>query len=256
MFINPNTHIRILSVLPYSWKATNTKINGRPFFALSLRLLGDAVIHEGDREVALTTGDILYMPAEVDYHLHSGEEKILAIHFEALGDVGRRMEHYRPHDISVFRRDFMLLAEIWKQKEPGSYLRAMSLFYQLLSRLSDGSVRNESADYERIRPAMEHLHTHYTDPELTVRQLCDLAFVSDTYFRRLFLSVYGETPRRYLNRLRVEHAGALLREQNCSVTQTAQLSGFSDAKHFSTVFRHYMGVSPSQYRDGARAQNS
>ena len=81
-----------------------------------------------------------------------------------------------------------------------------------------------------------------------MRQLCDKAFMSDTYFRRLFVAVYGETPRQYINRLRVEHAQALLREWNYSVEQVARLSGFSDAKYFSTVFHRYTGRSPSQCR--------
>lgn len=247
MFLSENSHVKIISVLNMSWGPTNASVKGRSVCALSWRIRGDGLLTENGKTEHLKSGDFLYMPKEADYHIRSGEEEILVIHFDLEGDFGHHMEVFHPDDPNL-ARNFTELSKVWNQKQPGYYFHALSLFYHIVSGLTAGGMRTHSAQYGRIREAAEYLHANYTAPELTVEVLCRRAFMSDTYFRRLFSHVYGETPLRYLNRLRIDHAKALLREGTCGISEVAVRSGFSDSKYFSTVFRAHTGCTPSQYR--------
>jgi AraC-like DNA-binding protein len=83
---------------------------------------------------------------------------------------------------------------------------------------------------------------------LDLDDLAREAGYSKYHFARTFAAAYGETPRAYLTRRRVERAKNLLRSANLSVTEICFLVGFGSLGSFSTLFRHLVGQSPTTYR--------
>lgn len=75
------------------------------------------------------------------------------------------------------------------------------------------------------------------------------ANLSKFHFARVFAAAYGETPREYLSRRRIERAKDLLRAANLTVTEICMLVGFESLGSFSRRFRELVGCSPSDYRD-------
>ena len=78
-------------------------------------------------------------------------------------------------------------------------------------------------------------------------ELAELCGVSTVYFRKLFDSVYGVPPIRWLNTLRMERACAMLESDYESIGQIAESVGCTSIYHFSRSFRAHTGVSPSEY---------
>ena len=72
----------------------------------------------------------------------------------------------------------------------------------------------------------------------------------------LFKAQTGLTPNDYLQRLRVEEAQELLRQTSRSVTEIGLATGFSSGQYFSTVFARYTGVSPTDFRKGAKPRTA
>ncbi len=85
-------------------------------------------------------------------------------------------------------------------------------------------------------------------PVLLHRVAREFGMSTRTLSRR-FKSATGETPSRYLRRLRVEHARELLLEPGLSVGQVARAVGYTDVAAFSSTFRDLTGVPPSRYRN-------
>lgn len=83
---------------------------------------------------------------------------------------------------------------------------------------------------------------------LDLGDLAREAGYSKYHFARTFAAAYGETPRAYLTRRRVERAKNLLRTANLSVTEICFLVGFGSLGSFSALFRRLVGQSPSAYR--------
>ncbi|MEZ4229171.1 MAG: AraC family transcriptional regulator [Polyangiaceae bacterium] len=94
------------------------------------------------------------------------------------------------------------------------------------------------------RDLMEH---SFAEP-LALDDLASAAGFSNAYFIRSFSRAFGMTPHRYLTRVRLQRAKALLGDPRSSVTAACFEVGFSSLGSFSTLFRRSVGCSPSQYR--------
>ncbi len=104
-----------------------------------------------------------------------------------------------------------------------------------------------------LRRARDLIDREYAEP-LDLDAMAQEAGYSRFHFARAFTTAYGETPRGYLTRRRIERAKTLLRSANLSVTEICFLVGFASLGSFSARFRELVGSSPSGYRDDAVAR--
>lgn len=86
------------------------------------------------------------------------------------------------------------------------------------------------------------------DAMLTVTRMAREAGLSTSRFKARFKDEVGMSPADYFMRTKVDRAKSMLSESSGSVTQIALELGFSSSQYFSTVFRRYTGVSPTEYR--------
>ena len=80
-----------------------------------------------------------------------------------------------------------------------------------------------------------------------------LSAVSEAHFARSFKQAFGVPPHRYLLTRRLEHATALLRDSDLSVTEIAFQTGWESLGTFGRTFRDVTGESPSELRARERA---
>ncbi len=71
--------------------------------------------------------------------------------------------------------------------------------------------------------------------------------VSTSYLSRKFKEATGQTYLDFLNRYRVQQAVKLLETGTYKVYEVSDMTGFSDYKYFSTVFKKYTDSSPSDF---------
>ena len=98
-----------------------------------------------------------------------------------------------------------------------------------------------------LRRARDLIDRDYAEP-LDLDAMAGEAGYSRSHFARAFAAAYGETPRAYLTRRRIERAKTLLRTANLSVTEICFLVGYASLGSFSARFRELVGRSPSEYR--------
>ena len=67
-------------------------------------------------------------------------------------------------------------------------------------------------------------------------------------FHQLFIEAFGETPHRYLQRLRLDTALTLLADPRASLTDIALEVGFGDQSAFTHAFTRRFGLAPGQWR--------
>lgn len=91
----------------------------------------------------------------------------------------------------------------------------------------------------------ENLHE-----ELSLDQIARCAGLSDSHFHKLFTQKMKETPGRFIQRLRIERAAALLVQFPVrTVTEIAFDCGFASSASFTRAFGEYFSVTPTQWRD-------
>lgn len=71
------------------------------------------------------------------------------------------------------------------------------------------------------------------------------------YVIEIFRKHYGTTPMNYLKHLRLEKSKEYLEFTSIPITEIAELVGMTHP-YFSRLFRHEVGVSPSEYRERER----
>jgi len=104
---------------------------------------------------------------------------------------------------------------------------------------------------EFVAAAIAFLKRHLAEP-VSMEELVRHVGFSRARMFDLFKAQTGLTPNDYLQRLRVEKAQEQLRHTDRSVTEIALATGFSSGQYFSTVFARYTGVSPTDFRNGAK----
>lgn len=240
-----NTAIHILG----GYTATRRNFHGnhknRTHYALSMRLAGESVFSYNGEKRIVKAGDILYLPAYLDYQIDCNYEDVMVVQFQAYHSPGKELFVFSPQDSEYYAEKFRQIIRLTQNALPSSALLATSELYHLLSDIEKEQELTNTSFTPEMRNAVTYLHNHFTDPALNLSVLTDLAAVSDTYFRRMFTSVYQTTPIRYINRLRVDYAYNLLLSGMYTVKEAAEQSGFTDPKYFSRIFKAYMGTSPS-----------
>ncbi len=83
---------------------------------------------------------------------------------------------------------------------------------------------------------------------ISIEEVAEAVFCSRARLFQVFKDSTGMTPNDYWQRLRIDRAQQLMTRSNKSITEIAMDCGFSSSQYFSSVFRKYSGVSPSDYR--------
>ena len=78
--------------------------------------------------------------------------------------------------------------------------------------------------------------------------------MSRSSFGQHFADLVGEPPSKYLTRWRMYLAARLLRVPGTTVAQVADRVGYDSEAAFSRVFKRYMRVAPTAFRDEASGQ--
>ena len=94
---------------------------------------------------------------------------------------------------------------------------------------------------------IEWIRAHLAAP-LDVERLAERAGMSPRTFHRRFLEATGETPGRFIETLRLDHARQLLQTQ-ASLKEIAARTGYATPGQFSKAFARRFGLGPGLFRE-------
>lgn len=107
-------------------------------------------------------------------------------------------------------------------------------------------------DTDMMQQLRAYMEEHLAD-NTPIQTLAEHVGMSRTLFYNKIRSITGLTPVDFYRRYHVERSAQLMRDQGLTVSEACYRTGFSDPKYFSKVFKKFMGVSPSEYRNGKDA---
>jgi len=114
----------------------------------------------------------------------------------------------------------------------------------------DSQVNNDRAQI--IRQAKDYIEGHYTDASLSLNQVAGQVNFSPSHFSAVFSHETGQSFKDFLTGIRISQAKKLLRMTGLKVSEIAFQCGYNDAHYFSMIFRKNTGLTPQQFREGAR----
>ncbi|MCY9660919.1 response regulator [Paenibacillus chondroitinus] len=98
---------------------------------------------------------------------------------------------------------------------------------------------------ERIHALIEQRYAE----NLQIGDIAKEVYLSSTYMCLLFKQETGETINEFLTKVRIEKAKELLSDPRNKFYEVCFMVGYSDPSYFSKLFKKYVGLTPSAYRD-------
>jgi len=183
----------------------------------------------------------------------------LALPSALLPEPAQEVGRLRQHDIDG---NMLLALQVLRScvrgdVDEGADLAATGL--AILTLLDAGVRRERSASSGHGRESTDdvlclradwYIRQHFADPECSVDHVAAALQVS----RRTLYNVlkqHGQTPHRMIQRYRLDACAVAFADpgqRHRSVTDIALNVGFSDVGHFARLFRQYLGMTPSAYR--------
>lgn len=117
---------------------------------------------------------------------------------------------------------------------------------QFISRKIDNNKIMEQLTYLLEEYLLSGKSQQYGLP--TVAWCADNLHLSSNYFGDLVKKYSGRSAQEYIKSTIVDYAKLLLANNSYQVNEIAYKLGFKYPQHFSRLFKHIEGVSPSQYR--------
>ena len=154
----------------------------------------------------------------------------------------------------LLQQTLVTLYEAARAGAPDLYAETAAEFIAVHTLLRHGGLqlpREVRGDDERIRRARSFIRENLDRP-LSLGEIAAEADLSRYHFLRLFQRQVGETPHRYLTRLRIERARDELKHGSATVGEIASRYGFANPASFSNAFRRETGCTPSAYRRSCR----
>lgn len=240
-------NLKLISVIKGS--STHNAVHTNYPHRLILRLSGSLRYDLQDKSLILGPGDALFIPNSPVYrgsYASEGPFTYILINFEGeLLDTEPRA--YPLYGRPELYHLFIQIYRSWSVQTPANRCRCMALLYEILAYFAEADKNETVSASAVLDPALEFLEHHIFDPQLRISGLHELCGVSDTYFRRMFLSRFGVAPKRYVLDRRLAQAKAILDNgEFSSIGEVALLTGFEDALYFSKVFRKKYGQAPSE----------
>lgn len=252
-FANDSLSLNIIGVFSINrTKFCHQSSCQRQYDSISIRISGESIFNYDDSTHKVTQKDILYLPQNLNYTQKTYGEKIIAIHFANYDFTEKQKpEIIRIENFEEIRKIMLEMYNLWNSKEAGYKHECTSLLYHLLyiiKKQTDSSIVKSAPPTALITNAVEYIHKHYKTNKIMVSDLAKMVSLSEVYFRKIFKKIYGVSPNKYINNLRLELAAQLLQSKLYSVSEVSEYSGFTDVKYFTKCFKQKYGLSPNAYK--------
>ncbi|MEA5016753.1 MAG: response regulator [Candidatus Limiplasma sp.] len=156
---------------------------------------------------------------------------------KGMQSILRQLPPYDEFETLLAGRD--LFEEVREQME-----RTLETLARLLSQ------DQVTGSKKTVRLAMKYVQDNMDKP-MGTNEAAQHLTINASYFSVLFKRETGENFINYVNRVKIERAKTLLREPMCKVYEVCEQVGYEDSKYFARLFRKLVGMTPSQYREGA-----
>ncbi|MCQ6563194.1 helix-turn-helix transcriptional regulator [Paenibacillus mendelii] len=101
----------------------------------------------------------------------------------------------------------------------------------------------------KLNPAFisQYIDLHYME-NLYLDHMAEVLDTSPKYFSNYFKKTFGVNYVEYLNKVRLSHAREQLKNSDLSIAEIGEKTGYMNSSTFTTTFKKYYGISPSEYR--------
>ena len=101
---------------------------------------------------------------------------------------------------------------------------------------------------------VEYIETHCTDYELSLDLLGEKFQLTTNYLSRIVKQITGTSYKEFVTGLRMEEAKKMLRNEEISIADVCQKTGYNNVSHFIKIFQKYTDMTPAKYREESKLE--
>ncbi len=239
----------------HGWNLSySVRKEGRFAPGIVLILDGSAAYYMNGEKIIADKNNVLYLTKSSLYDciVEDTHYEIIVVNFKIINSTSYLLlpldfKNYIGSDLHI-KDLFLELLKVWTSKMIFYKIKAHSILQDILYRLSVLCIqKNNNLNTERIFESTKYIESYYFKP-IQLKDLADISNMSISNFRRIFTEVYGIPPIEYLNFIKISHAKNLLKSQNYTVSEIAEMTGFNSLYYFCRAFKKTEGISPSTFK--------
>ena len=123
------------------------------------------------------------------------------------------------------------------------------IFHELVIMMRN-SVKKTNVVSKEADILRNYLNMHINE-NVTIRELSELIFRSESQTIRIFKKYFNDTPYEYLMKNKINRAKTLLKNTDMKVKDIAFSLGFCDEHYFSSIFKHRTSMTPKEYKQNS-----
>ncbi len=100
-----------------------------------------------------------------------------------------------------------------------------------------------------ISDVIKIIGSHYQDPNLSIKIIAQMLYLSDTYLCFIFKKETNKTINQFIREIRIEKAKELFLKSNYKIYDIANLVGYTDHNYFTKIFKKTTHMTPSEYKE-------
>jgi AraC-like DNA-binding protein len=120
------------------------------------------------------------------------------------------------------------------------------LFLTEVIKASELSGNQPDIISQTINSSIIHIKKNIHEP-IHIEHLAAMSNLSVSHFKYRFKKETGYTPGDYILRCRIDEAKNLLTKSNFKIAEIAYQLGFNNPSYFATIFKRYVGQTPTAY---------
>ncbi|WP_212593005.1 helix-turn-helix domain-containing protein [Spirosoma agri] len=179
-------------------------------------------------------------------------KEIDVANFQRLVEINPGRGINRSDNPSVYEKNiyYKEYQQLNNQQKFSDFLETQGILLQLLSRFTVPEMvqaKEAEAIPVKILDAMRFVFVNLHLP-LTIKLLAEKVNLNPEYFSRLFETHTGTRPLAFIQEKRIERAVHIMATSQASLSEIANLTGFTSLPHFTRMFKKIIGLPPGMYR--------
>ena len=230
-----------------------------PYFCLEFVIAGSGKLKLDGKENQIFPGCVFSYGPGISHHIKCSAEEPMTkyfIDFAGKKSLSRLESIQMPPGALVRSKNPEELSDAFHNivkygcKEQRHVKKICELLFEALILILSDNTAPFGTAAARALSSFQKLKSLIDAKYLELHNLDDIAGtcnIEPAYMCRLFKRFEGETPYKYLIKLKMKHAASLLRGGNIMIKEVAKEVNFTDPYFFSKTFKRVYGISPEKF---------
>lgn len=206
---------------------------------MSLRLNDEEGIQDNLKEVFHFIQE-RQLSAEFTYMIFMG---LISLCLSFIFENGKKVE-------DVFGQNFSPYSEMKNMKSLDDTYNWISAIFDNILVYSGNHKLSKSR--KLLDTAKDYIEKNYRDCNLAVEDIAQKLYINSSYLRKIFKKELDTTVTGYITKIRMQKAKELISEGSMKLSDISEMVGYSYSAYFSTSFKKYYGMSPSEFENSRK----